>query len=78
MKRYSVTAQKMKFSIKDFFSKCDQIRMETADLVTFTEEILNGKLRFLCSVCQTHLEAFIQRVTSRNESKMISWLSRNF
>ena len=22
----SVTAQKMKFSIKDFFSKCDQIR----------------------------------------------------
>ena len=24
--------------------------METADLVTFTEEILNGKLHFLCSV----------------------------
>ena len=23
---YTVTAQKMKFSIKDFFSKCDQIR----------------------------------------------------
>ena len=23
---------------------------ETADLVTFTEEILNGKLHFLCSV----------------------------
>ena len=36
----SNTAQKMKFSIKDFFSKCDQI----------TEEILNGKLQFLCSV----------------------------
>ena len=36
----SHTAQKMKFSIKDFFSKCDQI----------TEEILNGKLQFLCSV----------------------------
>ena len=34
------TAQKMKFSIKDFFS---------ADLVTFTEEILHGKLHFLCS-----------------------------
>ena len=34
------TAQKMKFSIKDFFSKYD--------LVTFTEEILNGKLHFLC------------------------------
>ena len=24
--------------------------LETADLVTFTEEILDGKLRFLCSV----------------------------
>ena len=31
----------MKFSIKDFYSKCDQIRSFTADLVTFTEEILN-------------------------------------
>ena len=30
----------MKFSIKDFF---------TADLVTFSEETLNGKLHFLCS-----------------------------
>ena len=26
---------------------------ETADLVTFTEEILNGKLHFLCSVACT-------------------------
>ena len=25
-------------------------REEIADLVTFTEEILNGKLHFLCSV----------------------------
>ena len=38
------TAQKVKFSIKDFFSKC-----ENADLVTFTEEVLNGKLRFMCT-----------------------------
>ena len=38
----------MKFSTKDFFSKCDQIcrKLETADLVTFTEDILNGKLHF--------------------------------
>ena len=33
---FKVTAQKMK---------------ETADLVTFTEEILNGKLHFLCNGC---------------------------
>ena len=45
-----MTAQKMNFSSKDFFSKCDQIRSFTADLVTFTEEILTGKLHFLCSV----------------------------
>ena len=31
------TAQKMKFPIKDFFGKCDQIR---------TEEVPNGKLHF--------------------------------
>ena len=49
-KRY--TAPKMKFSIKDFFSKCDQIRKNTADLITFTEEIVNGELHFLCSNTQ--------------------------
>ena len=40
----TVAAQKMKFSIKDFFIKCDQIQFPT-DLVAFTEEILNGKSR---------------------------------
>ena len=40
-----------KFSVEGIFSKCDQIRrkLETADLVTFTEEILNEKVHFLCS-----------------------------
>ena len=45
------TAQKIKFSIKGFFSKCDQIRRK---LVTFTEEIFNGKLHFLCSDCKKY------------------------
>ena len=46
------TAQKMKFSITDFFSKCDMWlnQQETADLVTFAEEILNEKLHFFCAV----------------------------
>ena len=43
------TEQKLKFSIKYFFSRYDQIR-NFCDLVTFTEEILNGKLHFLYSV----------------------------
>ena len=41
----------MKFSINDFSCKCDQIRSFQkfpADLVTFTREILNGELYFLC------------------------------
>ena len=35
------TAQKVKFSIKNFLSK--------SDLVTITEEILNGKIHFVSS-----------------------------
>ena len=42
VKIYS-TVQKMKFSIKNFLGKRDQI------LGPFTEEILYGKLHFLCS-----------------------------
>ena len=45
----SITAQKTKLSIEDFCSKCERIRKNTADLVTFTEEILNEKLHFLCN-----------------------------
>ena len=41
------TAQKMKFSIKDFLSKCDQIHSFLR--ITFTGEIPNGKLHFLCN-----------------------------
>ena len=41
-------AQKTKFSVRDFFSKCEQIR-SFLDLLVFTKEILNGKLQFLCT-----------------------------
>ena len=44
----------MKLSIKDFFSKCDQIRRKLWIWSHLTEEILNGKLHFLC--CDTHSE----------------------
>ena len=42
IKRVTHTAQKMKFSIKDFSSKCDQIRSNGNGK-------LHGKLHFLCS-----------------------------
>ena len=51
----------MKFPIKDFFSKCDQIvncnQIVNINLVTFTEEIVNGKLcavTFLCFLPLKH------------------------
>ena len=40
------TAQKMKISIKGFLQQMRPNPQETADLVSFTEEILNGKLHF--------------------------------
>ena len=43
------TAQKMKFSIKDFFSILWPSPQLSANLVKFTEEIPNGKLHFLWS-----------------------------
>ena len=53
-------ARKMKFSIKNFFSKCDQI-CSFQQLVTFTEEILNGKLHFFVQCLM-----FSQSIVTRN------------
>ena len=50
-----VTAQKIKFSIKNFFSKYDQIRRKLR--IWSYLLILNGKLHFLCSVCSYNLIA---------------------
>ena len=52
--------RKWSFTIKDFFSKCDQV---PADLVTFTEEILNKKLILLYSDCTEHLQGLKQTCT---------------
>ena len=49
-KKQFQTTKKKKFSIKDIFSKCDQNTQETADLVTFIKEILNGKLFVQCHI----------------------------
>ena len=43
-------AQKVKFSIKDFFSKCYQIRRRIWIWSHLLRKILNAKLHFLCSV----------------------------
>ena len=45
----TIHCTKNKFSIKDFFSKCDKILRKLRIWSHFTEEILHGKLHFLCN-----------------------------
>ena len=59
-------AQKMKFSIKDFFG---------ADLVTFTEEILYRKLLFLCAVPCSLRFAFSKKITRKIDKNYIKYKS---
>ena len=47
------TAQKMKFAVRIFSVNVTKSQ-ETVDLVTFTEEIPNGKLHLLCSEIRLH------------------------
>ena len=48
----SFTAQKLKFSIKDFSSKCEQIHSFLQIWSLLLKKILNGKHHFLGSVFQ--------------------------
>ena len=57
MKKMFITKQVLRYSENNFLAKLTFKELltlinpqETADLVTFTEEILNGKPHVLCSV----------------------------
>ena len=50
----------MKFFIKDFFSKCDQIHS-----FQLTWESLNGKLHFLCRVHFTKLSGEEETIANK-------------
>ena len=52
MQMFIFTAQKMKFSSKDFFSKCDQIRSFLRIWSHLLKKLFCGKLQILCSVCR--------------------------
>ena len=60
----------MKFSTEDFSGF-----QESADLVTFTEEIHNGKLQFLCSIRhrEKHRKEFEKRRLQLGERVRISF-----
>ena len=62
----SFTALKMKFSIKDFFSKCDQIRKSSME-----------KFNFLCSVCKKINTFFEQRQVCATSFSCISPVKQN-
>ena len=53
---YQQTTLETTFSIKDFFSNCDKICSFL--WIWFTEEIVNGKLHFLCSDWPYQLKLF--------------------
>ena len=65
------TAQKMKFSIEDYFSKSDQIGSFLWIWLHLLPEILNGKLHFLCSDCKilTHPNGNLNEVFSQVEPR---------
>ena len=66
MSKWTPTAQKMKFLIEDFFSRCDKIHKRTMDLVIFTEETPNQKLQFFVSVLLLP------------HRKGLEWITKNF
>ena len=45
---------------------------ETADFVTFTGEILNGKLHFLCSACTQCLFYYSEQITCYVHKRIIT------
>ena len=47
---YNITAQKMQFSITDFFSKCDPIRSSLRIWSNLKKEPIMERKLFLCSV----------------------------
>ena len=70
----------MKFPIKDFFSKCLPNPQLPRDLVTFTEEIINGKLYFLYSVRMYFLKKglFLSELDCFSRSKNVGFTKTCF
>ena len=60
------TAQKMKFSIKDFFSKCDQIRSFLGIWSHILKKFLLGNFIFLCSAKVSFLWHLFTQVTLKH------------
>ena len=69
--RSSNTAQRMKFSIKDFFSNCDQIRSFLRILLHLLKKSLMGKLHFQFSeteIFQSSLQTRANKKTYKSST----------
>ena len=61
-----ISAQKMKFSIKDLFSKCDQIRRKQQIWSHLLKKSLKGKLHFLCSGNKIASDILLNKLCLKN------------
>ena len=81
---YSVTAQKMKFSVKDFFSKCDHIRRKLRIWSHLLKKFLMESFIFVqCVVLKNSLTRISLVITKicfsfflQSELKIFSWFER--
>ena len=60
----------MKLFIKDFFSKCDQIRRKLQIWSHLLKEIFNGKLHFCTVMCYKLLSYFCWLIGKLKENHM--------
>ena len=73
--RSFVSAQKMKFSIKDFIIKCDQIRIKLQIQSHLLKKSLMEKFIFLCSVWHIRLKPVTTNIHCVKFSRNTSYLS---
>ena len=65
-----ITAQKMKFSIRDFFSKYYQIHSFSSAIFIFAEEISHGKFQFLCGIYKWNMGLKCINIIAAPEDKL--------
>ena len=70
---HASTAQKMTFSVKDFFSKCDQIRMKLRIWLHLLKKSLMENVIF----CAVKAEQILQGMELQDEENLGKRLSKN-
>ena len=73
---YAVTAQKMKLSIKDFFSKCDQIPRKLRIWSHLLKKSLTENFIF-CVVSVTMLQVLARKCLISYRFRKVNWSQKN-